>query len=119
MFIYFNLFYVQVRKAMCSYGSPFGKLPPVPPKVRVRVKASYIGISTYDYTLVATDTYRSERRSNPDLDSAYSGSGFSESGSDILPFKYEFIKNRGFLLKNFGSGSDHQALDADPEPRIR
>jgi hypothetical protein len=78
------------------------------PKVRVRVKASYIGIPTYDNTVVATTTYRSERRSHPDPDSEYSGSGSSYSGSGlvnldpikVLPFKYEFIKIQDFYGKN-------------------
>ncbi len=61
------------------------------PKVRVRVKASYIGISTYDFTVGATGTYRSERRSHPDPDSENPGSGFSETGSEMYCFKYEFI----------------------------
>ncbi len=56
------------------------------PKVRVSKKASYIGIPTYDYTVVATGTYRSDQMSHPDPDSAYSESGFSESGSDILRY---------------------------------
>jgi hypothetical protein len=90
------------------------------PKVRVRVKASYIGNSTYDYTLVATDTYRSERRSHPDPDSTYSGSEFSESESEIQAFKYEFFKKiEDFYGKKFGSESDHHALDADPDHRIQ
>jgi hypothetical protein len=60
------------------------------PKVRVRVEASYIGIPTYDYTEVVTGTYRSDRRSHPDLDSTYSGYGLvpvPKSGSEILAFK--------------------------------
>jgi hypothetical protein len=87
-------------------------------KVRVSVKVSYIGISTYDYIVVATvGTYRSDRRSHPDPDSTYSGSEFYESGSEILTFKYEFIKKiQDFYGKKIGSGSDHQVLDADPDP---
>jgi hypothetical protein len=47
------------------------------PKVRVSVKASYTGISTYDYTVVQIGTKKLP-------DSENSGSGFCESGSKIL-----------------------------------
>jgi hypothetical protein len=68
---------------------------------------------------VATGTYRPERRSHPDPDSADSGSEFSESESEILAFKYEFIKNLGFFWKKIWIRIGSSALDADPEPRIR